>query len=158
MCAELRHSTSQKQLEYWTGFSEFAYRNCGIRTSPPYPKSFLVVVRSGEIGRSGFTLEAAMNLKEHQIRAALELKGDSRDTAYYFRRLLRDRAAIEEEVSDRLVWHAPVGRQRRSIQRIRAADVWSRAGRTEQYAWLLESVEAMRGVLVPRIRRLRAPR
>ena len=99
-----------------------------------------------------------MNLKEHQIRAALELKGDSRDTAYYFRRLLRDRAAIEEEVSDRLVWHAPVGRQRRSIQRIRAADVWSRAGRTEQYAWLLESVEAMRGVLVPRIRRLRAPR
>ncbi len=92
-----------------------------------------------------------MDTRKHQIRVALELKGEVEDTAYYFDLLHRDRNAIEEKVGDKLVWHEPVGRRRRSIQRLRTADVWSRAGRPEQYRWLLDSVEAMQPALVPRI-------
>lgn len=85
-----------------------------------------------------------------------ELKGEA--TAYYFDQLSRKRDAIEAELGDKMVWHAPFGRRRRSIQRLRSADPWSRTGRTEQYRWLLASVDAMHRVLVPRVRALRVPR
>ena len=149
--------TQRMQLDYWTGFAEFVAREGRIvrATAPPYPQSFLVVVRLGRIGTCRFALEAAMNTRDGQIRAALELKGEVEDTAYYFDRLRRDRNAIEEEVGGKLVWHEPVGRRRRSIQRILRADVWT--GRPEQYDWLLHGVEAMHRILVPRIRGLAAP-
>ena len=125
---------------------------------PAGSRNFLVVVRSGDIGRSGFTIEAAMNRRAARIRVALELKGEARDTARYFDLVCRDRDIIDEQVGDKLVWHAPVGRRHQSVQRLLVADVWDRSGRTEQYGWLLEGVEAMHRAFVPRIRGLGAPR
>lgn len=152
-------ATQQMQIDYWTGFAEYVSRNGRIvrATSPPYPQSFLVVARMGKIGTCGFALEAAMNTRDGQIRAALELKGEIEDTAYCFDRLRRDGDAIEKDLGDDLVWHEPVGRRRRSIQRLLTADVWTRAGRPEQYGWLLDSVEAMHRILVPRISVMRTP-
>ena len=151
-------STQRMQRDYWTGFAEFVSREGQIirATAPPYPQCFLVVARLGKIGTCRFALEAAMNTREHRIRAALELKGEIEDTAHCFDRLRHYRAAIEEGMGGKLGWHEPVGRQRRSIQRLLTADVWSRAERPEQYGWLLDSVEAMHRILVPRIRTLRA--
>lgn len=152
-------STQRMQFDYWKGFAGFVAREGRIvrATAPPYPQNFLVVARLGKIGSCRFALEAAMHTRDGQIRAALELKGEERDTAYCFDRLRRDGDAIEDEVGGKLVWHEPVGRRRRSIQRLRTADVWSRAGRPEQYGWLLDSVEAMHRILAPRIEGLRTP-
>ena len=151
--------TQQMQLVYWKGFAEFVSRKGRVvrATYSPYHQSFLGVERIGKIETCSLTLEVAMNTRDGQIRAALELKGEIEDTAYCFDRLRRDRDAIEEEVGGKLVWHEPVGRRRRSIQRLLTADVWSPAGRPEQYGWLLDSVEAMHRILVPRIRWLAAP-
>jgi len=148
------------QFDYWTGFAEFVAREGRIvrATAPPYPQNFLVVARLGKICSCRFALEAAMHTRDGQIRAALELKGKVEDTAYCFDRLRRDGDAIEEEVGSKLVWREPVGKQRKSMQRLVTADVWSRAGRPKQYRWLLDSVEAMYRTLVPRIGGMRAPR
>ena len=151
-------STQRMQLDYWTGFAAFVAREGRTvrATAPPYPQNFLVVARLGKIGTCRFALETAMNTRDGQIRAALELKGETEDTAYCFDRLRRDGHAIEAEVGGKLVWHEPVGRRRRSIQRLLTADVWSRAARPEQYGWLLDAVEAMHRILELRIEGLRA--
>ena len=150
-------ATQQMQLDYWVGFAEFVSRRGRVvrATYSPYPQSFVGVERIWKIETCSFTLEVAMNTRDGQIRAALELKGEIEDTGDCFDRLRRDGDTIEEEVGDKLVWHEPVGRQRRSIQRLVAADAWSQAGRPDQYGWLLDSVEAMHCVFSRRIRVLR---
>lgn len=149
-------STQQMQLDYWTGFEEFASRNRGIVTAPPYHQSFLIVARISKIRTCKFAIEVAMNTRDGYIRAALELKGEVEDTARCFDRLRRGRDAIESEVGDTLVWHDPGPLvRRRSIEHRLAADVWSRAKRPKQYRWLLDSVEAFQHAFEPRIRVLR---
>ena len=146
------------QFDFWTGFKEFVSDNGSIvrTTAPPYPQSFLVVVGSREMGRSGFTLEAAMNTREGYMRAAIELKGNH--TTHYFDLLHADRAAIEDEIGEELVWHKPPGRQRRSMESRMATDFMDSNQWGEQYRWLLDRIEALHRILAPRIRELPAPR
>jgi hypothetical protein len=143
------------QLSFWTAFRDFVARqHTPIRATKPLPQHWMNIA----IGRSGFGLAAiasfwnseAESYDTNEVRAEFTLTGAQAKA--HLTLLEADKAAIEAEVGQPLIWHNPSDTQSARIYVRRAADLRDRGSWPELHAWLLKCLEALRGAFAKRVR------
>jgi Domain of unknown function (DUF4268) len=147
------------QLSFWTAFRDFVARqHMSIRATKPLPQHWMNLV----IGRSGFGLAAVASLwnseaesyETNEVRAELTLNGAQKANLTL---LEADKAAIEAEVGQPLIWHNPPDTHSARIYVRRAADLHDRNSWPELHAWLLRRLEELRSAFAKRVKTLALP-
>lgn len=143
--------TAQLQLAYWTAFREYVLEHSTtLRPTKPLAQNWYEFF----IGRDGFWLGARINTRQNSLRAALFLAPPA--TRVMFQQLEQDKVEIEAALGVPLLWRASPGNKRSSIElhptgaNIRQQDDWP-----QQHKWLLENLEGLQQVFVPRVQALK---
>lgn len=152
--------TKLQRLSFWQGFHEYlGAEQANVKVGKAVPETWI----SNTVGRSGiyfglsytnYDLEAQKYTDGIVTRIELVLSGPS--ASHYYAQLLADQATIDPELGTPLpVWYDTAPKERK----IFVQQLWPSGdeGRDLQYAWLLEHLQRMRGVLLPRIQRLTPP-
>jgi hypothetical protein len=144
------------QLDFWTAFREYVLaRTTTLKPYKPAPQHW----QTFPIGRGGFRMHAIASLRDsvsekfdaQELRAELAL--DSADSKRQFQILEKDKATIEKEMGEPLVWYSTDARQRRIYVR-RPAELEDRKKWPEYHEWLLKKLETFHKVFAGRIREL----
>lgn len=144
--------TRKLQLEYWTTFRDLLLeRKSLVKPRRPRPKHWMTCA----IGRAGFHISLFINTRAKRIGMVLIIKGVN---AHAYCELLREqRAAIEAEIGEELLWpDKPEMATRRIKLRRTNADPSDRSQWPEQQLWLAEKLEAFHRAFSPRVKKLDA--
>lgn len=141
----------QLQLEYWTRFREHLMeRGSPVKPQKPRPQHWT----NFAVGRSNFTLHAAVNTREDRIVVGLNCLGD--DAKPHFRLLLEDREAIEQEIGGSLDWEELPNRKESKVVLRRPADPTEKADWASQHVWLAETLAKFHAAFSERVKALDA--
>ncbi len=132
------------------------------RTTPTKPQAQNWMNMS--VGRSGFHLAAIASFYDsaidswssHELRSQLEINHRQYAKDHY-ELLILQKAEIEEEMGEPLVWHNPDDARACRIYVQQSTDLEDLDAREEQYAWLLKKLEKLHKVFVDRVRELKIP-
>ncbi len=103
------------------------------------------------IGRSGFGLWASIDIKKRGVQVAMNIHHD--DAGKYYHLLEQDRAAIDAELGENVVWEARPDRKGSRVTLTRhGMDPTDRAQWDEQHDWFIEKLETFHAVFGPRIK------
>lgn len=150
-------NTQLMQLEFWTGFREFALDRAGIiKPTKPLPQVWMGIA----IGKTGFGLLAVASTWDsdlgtsdnHQLRVELCLIDDP--TKENFHQLEVMKSAIEGEYGGPLVWLESPNKKQSKICVKRAANLNSRDQWTSYFDWLLTNLEKFHAVFAKRLKNL----
>jgi hypothetical protein len=113
------------------------------------------------IGRSGAHLESIASSYDSEtgryggeLRVQLLLKSGSSNV--FFAQLESQKAGIERDMGEPLVWYAPPDARTRRIYVRRSGDISERDRWPEYHAWLKEKLESFDRVFRPRVGTLQA--
>lgn len=149
--------TKQMQLEFWTEFREYAQsRSTAVKPTKPRPQHWM----SMSIGRSGFNLTAiaslwsneAQSYATNEIRAQVEIH--NADAKTFYEALLEQKEQIEAELGFQLVWTNDPNKVSCKIGTSKSVDLNDRADWNNQFAWLVEKLDALHRAFWHRIRDL----
>jgi hypothetical protein len=115
------------------------------------------------LGRTGFTLSAIASFYNsaeeswsgHELRAEMQTLGARSKAAFAL--LEAERAQIEAEVGQELIWHNPTDTMTCRAYLRQPVDLRDRKGWPEDFAWLLGNLEALHRVFALRVKALRLP-
>ena len=154
----LELSESKKlQVEFWIAFREYAEgRGTKLRLPKPFPQNWFPI----SVGRTGFLLSAVASLYDsvadsfsgHELRAEITTSGSKSKVAYAA--LEAEKERIETELGQELAWYNPSNAKNCRIYLRRPADLNDRSRWPEYQKWLLDNLEALYPVFVPRIKAL----
>ena len=149
--------TRQMQLEFWTGFREYATEH-GDRIKPqkPFPQNWMNIA----VGRTGFCLCAVCSTldtspdasQSHELRAEMVVL-TSHD-AEHFSLLESMKSDIENELGESLCWEQKEGVKQCKAFFRRSASLHNREHWAESYEWLVSKLDAMHKTFAPRIKGL----
>ena len=135
------------QVEYWTEFGAFLEgREARFKPPKPYPSNWM----QWGIGRSGTSLLAIANAKE--ILVGVDINNGVHPA--WFRKLERDKDAIEAELGFPIEWHEKPGNKFSLLRVRKQADTRDPEKRPASFHWLLQHMEAVDRVLRPRVKDL----
>lgn len=141
------------QLAYWTAFQQVLSRQGGSISGnrKPQPQSWMAY----SIGRSGFTVNAAMIRPKRQVRAELYISGGHAKA--YFHLLRMQKAAIEGELGYPLEWEElPAGRDTRISIPLDDTDPEDQSDWPRQHEWLARHLNEFHRVFSGRVKSLDA--
>jgi Domain of unknown function (DUF4268) len=141
------------QREYWAALNPVLVAAGGpvAGNRKPQLQSWMAY----PIGRSNFSLNAAMSRPKHHIRAELYLTGTSAKA--HFGLLKRQQEAIERELGYSLKWEElPAGQDCRISAELNGADPDDKADWPRQHEWLAKRLNDMRRVFGRRVSALDA--
>lgn len=153
--------SKQLQVDFWRGFREYAQANSKtIKPTKALPQHWMNIA----LGRSGFKLNAIASLYDsekggfggHELRAELEIY-DRKSAKAYYARLEEDKEAVEAEMAEPLTWYNPENARVCRIFVRTSTDLHDNTAREDQYAWLVQKLEKLRGVFAKRVRNLHLP-
>lgn len=143
-------ATQQFYLDYWTAFEEVLQdRSRRVRSVKAQPQNWMV----HGLGKTGVSLNCALNRKENSLRAEVYLTGQNAHAHYA--ELKDSIEAIESELELSLDWYA-AEKDRRISYSQGFPDVTDRACWPEQHVWLADMLDRFHRVFAPRVRRLDA--
>ncbi len=140
------------QLRFWTAFRSFMEQKSSIKCQKAWPQHWM----NHSIGRSGIHLASIVSswdsekgIKSPEIRVELILDGDK--SKEHFDRLEREKAQIESEIGEPLIWHNPSDKRMSRIYLKQSADFTVESLWPEQHGWLKENLEKFKRVFGPRV-------
>jgi hypothetical protein len=139
------------QRAYWTAFDKVLSALGGPVSGgkKPQPQSWMAY----SIGRSHFSVGAAMVRPKRQVRAELYISGNRAKA--FFHLLAAQKTEIERELGFALDWEElPEGQDSRISVSLDGADPENEGDWTRQHEWLARRLNEMHRVLAPRIRAL----
>ncbi len=145
--------TRSLQLAYWAAFGGVLLFKGGplAKERKPQPQSWM----GYSIGRTGFSLNAAMVRPRRQVRAELYIS--SPNAKAFFHLLHAQKAAIEEELNYPLDWdELPEGKDTRISRSLNDADPEDQADWPRQHQWLAARLNEFHRVFGNRVRALDA--
>lgn len=142
--------TRRLQLEWWTAFRDALVEAKALpSTQSPRPQYWYNIA----LGRSGFHLSATANVDQGKLGIRVYLMhrfgGESA-----LAQLVQDRATIEQELGQPLLWDPNPGASDKVILLQRDADLQAKHRWPEFLRWMVQSVIDMRRVFGPRVRHL----
>ena len=138
----------QDYVNYWTQFGDYVIEKGSIiKPRKPQPTYFM----SMAIGRTGFELVAGMDY--NAIVASINISTE--ESKEHFAALLQDRAEIENEIGEELVWNPGEGKHYCSIELRRECDPTDKTDWAAQHEWFLEKLEKLHKAFYQRIRDLK---
>ncbi|MDF1586932.1 DUF4268 domain-containing protein [Marinimicrococcus flavescens] len=142
------------QRAYWTAFHSMLDRIGGPISGNR--KAQLQSWMAYPIGRSGFSLNAAMLRPRRQVRAELYITGSNAKT--FFHNLKEQDDDIAAELGYPLVWEElPAGRDSRVSVYLDDVDTGDQSDWERQHEWLARRLTEMHRVLSRRVRQLESP-
>ena len=140
------------QLEYWQEFqSVVGERSKVIKARKAQPQHWA----SFALGRSDFSLQAAVSRRNRKIMVFLEISGPNAKT--YFRLLLQQSDDIEREIGEPLTWWELPEKIRSYISLYRYdLPLEDRQSWPAQHEWLLEKLELFHRTFAQRVKSLDA--
>ncbi len=140
------------QLRFWTAFRSFMEQKSSIKCQKAWPQHWM----NHSIGRSGIHLASVVSswdsdkgIKSPEIRVELILDDDK--SKEHFDMLDREKAQIESEIGEPLIWHNPSDKRMSRIYLKRSADFTVESLWPEQHAWLKENLEKFKQVVGRRV-------
>jgi len=141
----------QLQLEYWTAFRQHMLSNSKIvRPQKAHPQHWMYIA----IGRSNFTLVAAVNTQNKTITVSLALGGN--DAKPHFHLLHDEKEKYEESFGGPLEWHELPNKKESRVSVEKQFDPWDRNKWDEQHRWLQEQLERFHNIFSQPIKNLNA--
>ncbi len=139
--------------EYWTGLLERLNAAGGAvhGNRTPGRRSWM----SYSVGRSGFFIDAVINMRDKFIRVELYIKGE--DAEDYLDSLMQKKDEIERELGYELEWgdqKAAASRDRRISYYLHNTDPRNKSDWPRQHEWLVEHLNKMHGAFAQRVRDL----
>lgn len=150
----------QIQLEFWTAFHDYIRkRGSSLKLRRPLPRSARFVA----VGHGGIRLGAVASFWDsvlesyagHEVRAELILVGPF--AKQNFAALEARKGEIESELGHPLTWLNPSETERSRIYARLPVNLNDRAKWPEYQRWLLDNLEALERVFMPRVRVLNLP-
>jgi hypothetical protein len=144
-----KNALRQLYLEYWSAFASYLKGNEKLSKVPkPSSQQWM----SFGIGRANFYLNTTFQREQSRIRVEL-LPADPGKMA--FKKLLQQRAEIEQEIASTLTWDELSGKKSSRIAIYREnTDISDKASWPDQFRWYAQWLEDFRRVFTPRIRTL----
>jgi hypothetical protein len=141
------------RLAYWTSFAEFLRaRHSNFVISQPSSGQMLFRF---PIDQTAFQVVAMIVIRSQ--RAMVGLRMPSSDKAA-FKALLLQKVAIEDQFGEPLKWEARSSKKRPIISVSRGGlDLANQAGYQDLHAWMLDKMERVQNIFVPRIHSLPMP-
>lgn len=143
--------TKSLQLAYWAAFGSVLGSRGGplAKERKPQPQSWMAY----SIGRTGFSVNAAMARPKRQVRAELYMSNPNAKA--FFHLLHQQREGIEAELGYRLDWEElPEGRDSRISASLPDTDPEDQTDWPRQHAWLATRLSEFYRVFVNRVRSL----
>jgi hypothetical protein len=141
--------TAQIRLRFWTAFAEYMLRASELRTWKPTIKSYIDYRLSPCSGLISIASTSGTVNKDPELRAEFWIDGGDFEARYAM--IMANRAEIESEVGQSLVWDNLSGYKtssRKSCIR-KPADFRDQTKWPEQHKWLRENLEKLSRVLSP---------
>lgn len=146
----------QLQLRFWQAFKVYLDQNSFIKCRKPAAQHWLI----SSIGKRGVHLasvasmwDSETNTFQTEIRVQLIL--DDANAKANFDLLIQQKAAIEKEIGQPLVWYKPDDANMCRIYVRRSTDFADESLWPEQHAWLRKYLEIFHKVFSPLIRDLK---
>jgi hypothetical protein len=144
------------QMRYWTALNQRLLRS-GFLDAPlaGRGRNWIDYPIDSRRARSGFYLTAAMNTNRNKAHIAAVLRILDPISKVYYERLEAQRAAVEAEMGEQLLWLRKDDTKQSHIglQNFLNDPLDERTW-PEQHAWLEGKLHALRRVFLPRIERL----
>ncbi len=139
--------------EYWTGLHERLNAVGGAvhGNRTPGRRSWM----SYSVGRSGFFIDAVINMRDKFIRVELYIKGE--DAEDYLDSLMQKKDEIERELGYELEWgdqKAAASHDRRISHYLHNTDPRNKSDWPHQHEWLVEHLNKMHRAFAQRVRDL----
>lgn len=150
--------SKQLQIRYWTAFREYAIKQATyFRTTKPLPQNWMNIA----IGRSGFKLNAiaafydsaSNNWNQHEIRAELVID-DRQHSKVFYAQLEQQKAAIEQEFGEPLIWYNPAEARLCRIYLRKLVNLHDETDWPSQHQWLVTTLDALHQIFAKRIKQL----
>ncbi len=143
--------TKKLQEEYWTQFRDLiGERDTLLRQRKPKPQHWY----NNPIGRSGFKLQFTVNTVENRLYCQLIIKDDPEA----YQQLESQKAEIEDEMGESLIWSPPEDAQRNSnrakITLRRSGKLEDKESWEEYHQWMIGRGERFHEVFYNRIQQL----
>ena len=140
-------------LRYWTEFREFLVQRPGTSLRPQKPSSDHWT--SYAIGRSGFWLSASASVEKQRLGAEMFIRPPDMDPKETFRRLEKDKPAIEADAGFSLEWQElPEAKGSRIVIYLSGVPLESEKDWPRQFEWLATRLEGLERALRKRVRAL----
>ena len=147
--AEGLSETKQLQLEFWTGFRDYADQHAErIRMTKPPARNWWRI----SVGRPGFHLCAIANPMKDELRAEFLITHE--ESAALYEWFSAERETLEREVGERLEWNSADDVTMKRILLHRLADLEDRSAWPEYHRWLLAKLDKLDEVFRPRVQSL----
>ena len=141
------------QRDYWSAFQPVLNKVSSALSGNRKPQAYPFM--SYPIGRTGFSLNPVIHLRNRQIRTELYLTG--RNAKAFFHLLHIEKEAIERELDFRLEWHElPAGLDSRIAICLDDANPGDQSDWPRQHEWLATHLNDLHRVFVSRVRALNA--
>ncbi|MEZ4601354.1 MAG: DUF4268 domain-containing protein [Syntrophotaleaceae bacterium] len=148
------------QREYWESFRNFIKdKGSIIRPTKPLPQNWMNIA----LGRAGFQLAAVASAynTDSQSYDTGEIRAEfcvyHSEAKAYFVALQEQKAEIEREFGDNLIWYNPETAKSCRVYIRKDANLQDRAKWDDQHQWLKSNLEKLNSVFRPRIRNLVLP-
>jgi hypothetical protein len=143
------------QLEFWTGFKDYMEEHSTIRCHKPAPQHWM----NHSIGRSGFGLTSIASTWNSETQTynpelRAEFYVSLPEAREYFEILETQKAEIEAETGQPLIWSSAPGKKICRAYVRRSTDFQDRSQWPQQHEWLRENLERLRRVFATRVRQL----
>lgn len=151
IAAEPLTDTRQKQLAYWTLWRERFDKGGGdYRARKPAPQHWL----DFSIGRSDYWMSATLIASERRAGIELNMR-NSPDNKANFEALLADKAAIEEEFGESLIWLPLLGKKSSRVAAHKFdIDPLNEANWPELLDWMQSAFDRFQQIFRERVRSL----
>ena len=143
------------QLEFWTAFKDYMEENSTIRCHRPAPQPWM----NHSIGRAGFGMTSIASTWNSETQTAdpqlrVEFYVSMPESRRYFEILETQKAKIESEIGEPLVWSSAPGKQSCKAYVRRPTNFMDHSQWPQQHQWLRENLERFHRVFAPRVRQL----
>lgn len=144
--------TQQMQLEFWTMFRDLLLKKKILpSTQTPRPQYWFDV----PLGRSNIFLSNILDTYAGRVGVRVYIGNRIAEAA--LAQLEREKAAIEQEIGEPLVWNPTPERRDKIIGLFRKVDVSDRESWPGYCEWLATYVDRFRKVFMPRVKALKLP-
>lgn len=140
-------------LRYWTEFREFLLQQPGMPLRPQKPSSDHWTTYA--IGRSGFWLSAVASIEKQRLGAEMFIRPRDMDPKEAFRRLEKEKTAIESDAGFPLEWQElPDAKGSRIVSYLTGVRLDDEKDWPKQFEWLAARLEGLDRALRKRVRAL----
>lgn len=143
------------QLEFWTAFKDYMEGHSKIRPQKPSPQHWM----NHTIGRAGFGLSSIISTwssetAKYDPEIRVEFLISAPGAHEYFEVLQNQKATIEAELGQTLVWSNPPNQRSCKIYARQSSNFLDRSLWPQQQQWLRENLEKFHRVFAPRVKQL----